>query len=157
MVFKHWSQALTNQIIRSLAMSLGIDPSVTDGGRSRGSQRRVWVAKGVQGGYLGGADRSLSIFSTSYIRALGNYTEKHQAELLALLSTQCSGRADLAPWGLQSIVSVNSLREATAVICPLHCYIPSPWTMDVLVHSGHSVNIYIFSENEDWLGRRGCK
>ena len=56
------------------------------------------MAKGVQGGYLGrGADRSLSIFSTSYIRALGDYTEKHQEELLALLSTQCSGRADMAP------------------------------------------------------------
>ena len=41
MIFKHWSQALTNQIIRSLVMSLGIDPAVTDGGRSRGSQRRV--------------------------------------------------------------------------------------------------------------------
>ena len=54
---------------------------------------------GVQGaGIWGVTDRSLSVFSTSYIRALGNYTEKHQAELLALLSTQCIG--DMAPRGL---------------------------------------------------------
>ena len=54
---------------------------------------------GVQGaGIWGVTDRSLSVFSTSYIRALGNYTEKHQAELLALLSTQCTG--DMAPRGL---------------------------------------------------------
>lgn len=36
---------LTNEVIRSPAMAKAIDASVTEEGRSRGSQGRVWVTK----------------------------------------------------------------------------------------------------------------
>lgn len=79
------------------------------------------AGQGNSGGIRGwGAQvRSLSIISTSYIRALGNYTEKYQAELLALMGTQCSGRANVDPRGRESIVFVNFSRAG-------HCIHLSP-------------------------------
>lgn len=74
---------LTNQIIRSPAMAKATDAS-DDGGRSRESRGRVWVAKEFGDTWPGRGEaeyRNISVFRTRYIRALGYGAENFPAEV----------------------------------------------------------------------------
>lgn len=130
-------------------MALAINASVMDGGRSRESWGEIVGDKGVCR-YLRCSVKKPLNNQYQLSKSLGLWCREVSGRVSGLdeLSVQWRDRHGSTRLVEHCVTFVNSVRAGHYIHLSLHCCIPSPWAVDILVYSGlHG----FFGGKDEWL------